>query len=356
MTKSINWRLYVPLGLLVFFLLLWLLRGMLTPFLLAALFAYLFNPMLHKMEQRGVSRGIGVSIIFVFTTVMLLLGVLILLPAIGNSFEQYAALLPEFLERMQTEVVSALAASNDGEAPDIKAWIMSNLDKLQGVAAHVWNFLAAGQATISQIFMTLLLLPVVSFYLMRDWPSLLDRIHAIVPRSVEPRVIQLAHESDDALSSFLRGQCLVVLAQMIIFSVGLLIVGVEFALAIGLFAGLMAFIPYLGLIVGLTTAGISGYVGGGWESVAYVCLVFGIAQVLEIAVLTPKLLGDQVGLHPVAILFAVLAGGHLFGVVGVLVAVPVTAVLAVLLRHAYTEYKNSDYYQEHHPVTEAEEG
>lgn len=344
-TKQINWRLYVPLGLLGFFIFIWLLRGILTPFLLAALFAYLFNPVLAKMERRGVSRGIGVTMIFVLGTIALLLTILLIVPLFGETFSRYVDMLPEFLEKMQAEIVSLLGTDENGEAINIKDWILSNMDKLQGVASGLWSVLAAGQATLSQIFITLLLLPVVSFYLMRDWPVLLDRIHAIIPRSVEPKVVQLSKESDDALGSFLRGQCMVVLAQMIIFSVGLMIIGIEFALAIGLFAGMMAFVPYLGLIVGITTAGVSAYVGGGLESVFWVCVVFGVAQALEIAVLTPKLLGEQVGLHPVAILFAVLAGGHLFGVVGVLVSVPVTAVLAVLLRHAYSDYKNSDYYQ-----------
>jgi predicted PurR-regulated permease PerM len=192
----------------------------------------------------------------------------------------------------------------------------------------------------------IILIPVITFYLLRDWDHLVNYVRDILPRSIEGKVVQLAQESDEVLGAFLRGQMLVMLALGIIYSIGLSIVGVEFSLLIGLFAGLLSFIPYMGLIVGVLIAGVAVlFQTGELISLLWVFLVFGIAQMIEGMFLTPVLVGDRIGLHPVAVIFAVLAGGQLFGFFGILLALPVFAVLAVLLRHAHKKYKGSKIYQ-----------
>jgi predicted PurR-regulated permease PerM len=192
----------------------------------------------------------------------------------------------------------------------------------------------------------IVLIPVITFYLLRDWDLLVSYLRDILPRSIEANVSQMARESDQVLGAFLRGQMLVMLALGVIYSIGLRIVGVEFSLLIGLFAGLLSFIPYMGLIVGVLIAGVAVlFQTHDVTDLLWVLLVFGIAQVIEGLFLTPVLVGDRIGLHPVAVIFAVLAGGQLFGFFGILLALPVFAVLAVLLRHAHKKYKDSEIYQ-----------
>jgi predicted PurR-regulated permease PerM len=195
--------------------------------------------------------------------------------------------------------------------------------------------------------MNLLVAVVVTFYLMRDWDRLMERLRALLPRRSEAIIVRLAGQSDEVLGAFLRGQLLVMLALGLIYSLGLSIIGLDFALLIGLVAGLISFVPYLGTIVGVLTALIAALIQF-QEPIylLYVGLVFGVGQVLEGMVLTPWLVGDRIGLHPVAVIFAVLAGGQLFGFVGVLLALPVAAVAAVLLRYARERYQQSDLYQD----------
>jgi predicted PurR-regulated permease PerM len=186
---------------------------------------------------------------------------------------------------------------------------------------------------------------VVTFYLLRDWDILVAQVQSLLPRKIEPVVSRLARESDEVLGAFLLGQFMVMLILSAVYSIGLLAVGVNFALVIGVLAGLLCFVPYLGLIVGLTAASIAALIQ--FQDLLHLLLVwavFGVGQMLEGSVLTPKLVGDRIGLHPVAVIFAVLTGGHLFGFLGILLALPTAAVIMVLLRHTRDEYLHSVLY------------
>jgi predicted PurR-regulated permease PerM len=188
----------------------------------------------------------------------------------------------------------------------------------------------------------LVLIPVVTFYLLRDWDILIARIDELLPRQYQPIVAKLAKDSDDVLASFLRGQFMVMLALGAIYSVGLWFIDLKLALLIGMMAGLVSFVPYLGFILGIIAASVAVLLQTQeLMQLIPVFIVFGIGQALEGMVLTPLLVGDRIGLHPVAVIFAVLAGGQLFGFVGILLALPVAAVLAVLLRYAHGQYKSS---------------
>ncbi|MGH8595571.1 MAG: AI-2E family transporter, partial [Gammaproteobacteria bacterium] len=191
----------------------------------------------------------------------------------------------------------------------------------------------------------LLLVPVVTFYLLRDWDILVRNIDDLLPRRIEPRVRKIVQEIDAVLAEFLRGQLSVMLALAILYITGLWLVGLDLAFAIGLVAGLVSFVPYLGVIVGVLLAGIAALLQFGelWHLLGVVA-VFGVGQLLEGMVLSPLLVGERIGLHPVAVIFAVMAGGQLFGFFGVLVALPVAAAIVVLLRHSRDEYKRSGLY------------
>jgi predicted PurR-regulated permease PerM len=186
---------------------------------------------------------------------------------------------------------------------------------------------------------------VLTFYLLRDWDVLVARFRELLPRRISGKFIEMSLECDDMLAGFIRGQLMVMLALAIIYTVGLSLIGLELALLLGVIAGLVSFVPYLGLIVGIALAGLAAFFQfGEWLPVFYVVIVFTVAQSIEGMLLTPHFVGERIGLHPVAVIFAVLAGGKLFGFTGVLLALPVAAVVMVLLRHAHQRYVSSHLY------------
>jgi predicted PurR-regulated permease PerM len=193
----------------------------------------------------------------------------------------------------------------------------------------------------------LVLIPVVWFYLLRDWDRLVGWIDRILPRSIEPTVAHLAREADAVLGAFVRGQLLVMLALAIYYGVALTLIGISVGPLIGMVAGLLSFVPYLGFITGFAAAIIASLVThGDWTHLLMVIGVFVVGQLLEGYVLVPRLVGEKIGLHPVAVIFAVLAGGYLFGFLGVLLALPAASVILVLLRYLAQRYKQSDLYTE----------
>lgn len=195
--------------------------------------------------------------------------------------------------------------------------------------------------------MNLVLIPVVAFYLLRDWDIMVDKIRDLLPKRYEATVVKLTKESDLVLGAFLKGQFSVMLALASIYSIGLWIVDLDLALLIGMVAGLISFIPYLGSIVGVAAGCMAAFVQfHEFMSIIPVLVVFGIGQTLEGVLLTPWLVGDKVGLHPVAVIFAVLAGGQLFGFIGILLALPAASVIMVLIRHVHELYKDSQLYSE----------
>jgi len=194
-------------------------------------------------------------------------------------------------------------------------------------------------------FANFLLMFVVTFYLLRDWDYIIAKTHALLPRKKEKNIVIIVKESDEVIGAFFRGQMLVMIALSVIYTVGLKIVGLETALLIGVLSGMVSFVPYLGFFVGILIASFVALMQyQEFLPLLYVVIVFMVGQMLEGMVLTPWLVGDKIGLHPVAVIFSVLAGGQLFGFVGILLALPVAAVIAVVLRHILARYTNSDMY------------
>ena len=193
----------------------------------------------------------------------------------------------------------------------------------------------------------LFMIPVITFYLLRDWDVFMAKIRELIPRSKVDMVVELAERSDEVLGGFLRGQMLVMVGLGIIYSIGLSLVGLDMAIVVGMFAGLVSFVPYLGLIVGILIAGIMAiFQFHDWAHPFAVVMVFVVGQMVEGMVLTPKFVGDRIGLHPVAVLFAVLAGGQLFGFIGILLALPAAAVFNVFLAYFKNHYLLSDVYMD----------
>lgn len=216
-----------------------------------------------------------------------------------------------------------------------------------GAVKGIVGVISSSGVTLLAWIGNLVLIPVVTFYMLRDWDIMVARVHELIPRRYEAVVSQLARASDEVLGAFLRGQLMVMMALGGIYSVGLSIVGLELAVLIGMLAGVVSFVPYLGFIVGIVVAGVAAIMQfQELLPLLYVVIVFGIGQMIEGMLLTPLLVGEKIGLHPVAVIFAVLAGGQLFGFVGILLALPVAAVVMVVLRYTHERYVGSSLYAE----------
>jgi predicted PurR-regulated permease PerM len=235
--------------------------------------------------------------------------------------------------------------SLDFSTDKIRESLISYWKEASGAVLGLIGKVSAGGQTMLAWLMNLVLIPVVTFYLLRDWDKLVEGVRTLIPRKSEPVVSTLCREIENVLGAFIRGQLMVMIALGLIYTVGLWAIGLDLALIIGMGAGLLSIVPYLGTIVGVLAAVIA--VVFQFQDVLHTVLVlavFGVGQSLEGMVLTPKLVGDRVGLHPVAVIFAVLAGGQLFGFLGILLALPAASALNVLVAYMHRRYRESDLY------------
>ncbi len=330
--------------------LLYLLAPILTPFLLSAFLAYIGDPAVDRLEKIKFSRTLSVVFVFFLMLIIGLSFILIVFPLIEEQIRRLLLRLPLMIDWVQSEFVPWVT-QRFGLEPDsinldgIKQSLTGHWQALGNVAGKFLTRISASGQLILLWVSYILLVPVVTFYLLRDWDDLVIKIRALIPRKNETVIVKLVKECDAVLSEFFRGQLLVMFAQGVIYSLGLWIVGLEFSLLIGMIAGLVSFVPYLGAIVGITVASIAAFMQ--FHDVAhiiYVLIVFGAGQTLEGVVLSPLLIGDRIGLHPVAVIFAVMAGAQLFGFFGMLIALPAAAVIVVLLRYFHEQYLSSNFY------------
>jgi len=329
--------------------LLYFLGPILAPFLVSAGLAYLGDPLVDRLELLGLSRTLGVCIVFVVFFGVVITALVLMVPMLEEQVVTFAQNIPDWLKWVQDvglpKIGVHLPAGIRLDAVGLRNAVTHNLSQAGDIASTVFDRVKESTPALLGFIANLLLIPIVSFYLLRDWDLLVARIDQMIPPRLRPHAESLARETDGVLSALIRGQLLVMAALAAIYSIGLTIAGLKVALLIGICAGMVSFIPYLGFIGGLVAASIAMVVQT-QEVTPLLCvaIVFGIGQVLESGVLTPMLVGDRIGLHPVAVIFAILAGGQLFGFVGVLVALPVAAVIAVLLRHARQHWLRSPLY------------
>ncbi|MDX1497660.1 MAG: AI-2E family transporter [Salinisphaeraceae bacterium] len=326
-----------------------LLQPILLPFVIASALAYLGDPIVDWLQRHRLSRSMGVVVVFVGLTVINLLGLLLVLPMLQDQIMLFLSNLPGYLQWMyglvQPWLGPLVPEDPSFDAEGLRKVISDHVNEAGGVLTALWSTLSQPGMMIIALIGNLVLVPVLTFYLLRDWDRLVAHIRDLLPRRILPKVTEIAVETDTVLSAFIRGQLLVMLALGILYSFGLWLAGLDFALLIGMAAGLVSFVPYLGFIVGLLSASIAILVQTQeLMPLLWVLAVFGVGQVLESSILTPLLVGDRIGLHPVAVIFAVLAGGQLFGFMGVMLALPVAAVAAVLLRHAKQHWLQTELY------------
>jgi len=347
MTDSNRW--YWLAVIVVSGLLIYLLAPVLTPFLIAAILAYIGDPLVDRLETYKIPRTLAVTIVFIVLTLVAVIALIILVPMLEKQISTLMNKIPGYIQALTTQFIPWLNERFNMQleinADTLKTSLQGHWKEAGGIVSTTLGYVTHSGALIIAFIGNLVLVPVVTFYLLRDWDILVARVHELLPRNSEPVISQLTKQSDEVLGSFLRGQMLVMLALAVIYSVGLGIIGLDLALLIGLIAGLVSFVPYLGFIIGIGIAGIAAiFQFHDVTHIAYVIIVFAIGQMAEGMFLTPKLVGDRIGLHPVAVIFAVLAGGQLFGFVGVLIALPLAAVIAVVMRYLHEQYKTSSMY------------
>nr|WP_250887350.1 MULTISPECIES: AI-2E family transporter [unclassified Rhodanobacter] len=335
--------------------LIWLLAPVLMPFAVAAMLAYLGDPLADRLERLGLNRMWAATIVFVVIMVVVVGVLLLLIPLIARQVENLINNLPRYGDWAQNTVWPWLQARlhldpHTFDSDRLLTAIKEHMASIGGVATAVLGKVSRSGLGIAMWLTNLVLIPVVAFYLLRDWDRLVAKVDGMLPRSIQPTVAYLASESDKILGAFVRGQLLVMLALGVFYGAGLGVVGLTVGPLIGMVAGLLSFVPYLGFIIGFVAAIVAALVQyGDWTHVLLVCGVFAVGQLLEGYVLVPKLVGDKIGLHPVAVMFAVLAGGYLFGFLGVLLALPAASVIMVLLRYLIERYRMSELYNEAGP-------
>ena len=340
------------------FWLVWMLGPILTPFVLAALLGWLGDPLVDRLQRAGRSRPVAVSIVFVLMSLALVLALLILVPMIEKQIVTLITALPEYRDWFMYQAVpwierhTGFALMEWLDPNRVVEWVRGHWQQAGGVAAAFFGYLSRSGVAMIAWIANVLLLPILTFYFLRDWDKLVAHVATMIPRDHLGTVSRLASESSDVLSAFLRGQFLVMLALGFIYAIGLTLVGVKLGLLIGVIAGLISFVPYLGAATGIVLALIAAIVqsqGFDLTLLILVGVVFTVGQLLESYVLTPRIVGDRIGLHPVVVVFAVMAGGQLFGFLGMLLALPTAAVANVLLRFATERYTQSELYAGERP-------
>ena len=335
---------------LVFAALLHWLGGILTPFLVGAILAYFGSPLVTWAQRHRIPRTLGTLLVILIILLLVLALLLVLIPLVQNEVTQLFRRVPELAANLYAHLApwlrDTLGIEISLDLASVKELITENLDSAEALTLKFLYGVKAGGTVVLGILINLALIPVVMFYLLRDWDRIVARVDGLLPRRWLPRVRQIAHEIDRVLAEFLRGQLAVMGVLAVYYSIGLSIAGLQFALPIGILTGLLVFIPYvgfgLGLVLGLLAALLQW---SGWPGFFAVLAVYGIGQLLENYVLVPLLVGDRIGLHPLAVIFALLAFGELFGFAGVLMALPVSAALLVGLRHLRQTYFASDLYR-----------
>jgi predicted PurR-regulated permease PerM len=342
------WYWAVFFGALV--LAIYLLGPVLTPFVISFSLAYLLHPSVDWLERHRIPRGLGVTLVFGLGALIVALIILLLIPTLQTQIARLEVFLPQaniWLQQQALPWISRRIGVNVARLDSgwLTQWLQENFTAAGSFATNALKYVTSSGMQVAATVANLFLVPIVTFYMMRDWYSMLQSVGNLVPRPLLPAVGDLAREADDVLAAFLRGQMLGMMTLGAIYGTGFWIAGVEFAMLIGIFAGLVSFVPYLGVAMALFSAMITATVTGAEPAVyAYILVVVGIGQALEGSVVTPLLVGDRIGLHPIMVIFLVLAGGQLFGFVGVLVALPVGAVLSVFFRHLQEIYKRSELY------------
>jgi predicted PurR-regulated permease PerM len=334
-------------------LVVWLLGPVLTPFVVAAVLAYALTPLVNKLDHAWggkLPRVVAVLVVELVFVLVVLAVALLIVPILAKEIPLLREQLPLLAERMNAWLAPMLASLGLNVALDVasvKAFVLKYLNaNIEDGFTALLSSLKVGGSMALALVGNAILIPVALFYLLMDWSGFVKRLVELVPPRLRTAYDSFVDEADDVLGQYLRGQLLVMLILAVYFSVGLALFGLDLALPIGVFTGLAIFVPYVGFGVGLVLALLAGLLEfASMKAVIMVAVVYGVGQLVESLYLTPRLVGERIGLHPLAVIFALLAFGQMFGFVGVLIALPASAVLLVAIRRVRKQYLASDLYR-----------
>jgi predicted PurR-regulated permease PerM len=341
-------------GLAVALVGLYLLRGVMLPFVAGMAIAFFLDPLADRLERAGLSRTAATAAITGLFFVLIVLLAVILVPVIQEQVVAFIHRVPSYADalndRIHPLIVELKRKLSKGDMDKLRTSVGEHAGEAVTWALDLLKQVLTGGLAIINVLSLLFITPIVTFYMLRDWDRMVDKVDSWLPREHADTIREQVAEINRTLAGFIRGQALVCLALGAFYGIGLSLVGLDLGLVIGLGAGLISFVPYLGTIAGFIAGiGLALAQSQSWELPAMVAGIFIAGQMLEGNVLTPKLVGDKVGLHPVWIMFALLAGGGLFGFVGLLLAVPVAAIIGVLSRSALRRYLRSSLYHGQSP-------
>jgi predicted PurR-regulated permease PerM len=325
------------------------LEPVLTPFLVGAVLAYLGTPIVDRLAAHGVPRSLAALLVVLLFALAIAALFLVLIPLVQSEFVLAAKRLPDLIAQVMAYtapwVEEHFGIHLTFDFATIRDFLAENMQSAQEVSLRLLSGVRAGGLIVLSLLVNLALIPVVTFYVLRDWNAIIARIDDLTPQRWRAKTRLIATQIDGVLAEFLRGQLLVMLVLAVYYSIALWIVGLDRAFAIGILTGVLVFIPYVGFGLGLILGVLAAILQwSGWPGFLAVLAVYGVGQLLENYVLIPYLVGDRVGLHPLAVIFALLAFGELFGFAGILLALPVSAALLVGLRHVRAAYVDSPVY------------
>jgi len=322
--------------------LVWLLSPILAPFLFAAILAYICNPLVDRLTRRRVPRTLAVVLVLLLVLALVVGFLLVVLPVFYKESRLLMEKLPGFVAWFNEHAAPWLREKLDInvqlDVESARAAAREVLAENEDLPKQLLGSLKVGGLVLLGVVANLLLVPVVLFYLLRDWNQLVANVAALIPPHAQPKAAAIATEIDGVLAEWLRGQVLVILVMSVYYVVALWLAGLQFALPIGIVTGLAVIVPYVGIVVGLVLATIAALLQDGMGSLLWVWAAIALGQALEGMVVTPLIVGERIGLHPVVVIFALLAFGQVFGFLGVLLALPASAALLVALRHVRAAY------------------
>lgn len=330
----------------VFLVLLWALGDVILPFVLGGAIAYFLDPIADRLERLGLSRAAATALITLLAVILFILLVLLVIPTLVRQTTALIETAPALAQQLQEFLTTRFPSLMD-EGSTLRSSLSSLGETIRERGGDLVNAVLGTFSSVLNVVLLFVIVPVVAFYLLLDWDRMVAEIDRLLPRDHAPVIRRLAREVDQTLAGFVRGQGTVCLILGTYYAVALMLVGLQFGIVIGFIAGILTFIPYVGaLIGGILSIGLALFqFWGEWWLIVIVWAIFQSGQFVEGNVLTPKLVGSSVGLHPVWLIFALSAFGALFGFVGLLVAVPVAAALGVLTRFAIQQYRDSRLYR-----------
>ena len=346
-------RILILAGIALILWVLYLLKPVVVPFVAAFLIAYLFSPLVDVLHRIGLARWLSISIVFIGIGIVVTLVMWYLVPLVWQQLMYARDSIPAGIHWINYTFLPWLSDSfnlvpmeidTDQISSVVMDYVQTNYsaDSIQAMLLK----LAQSGLNFIQIGGTIVLIPIIAFYFLLDWDRMLDSLRRLIPRPYEKTTLTIVSECHSVLGAFVKGQFLVMVLLGVVYAVGLQLIGLEIGLIIGMIAGLCSIIPYLGFAVGIIAAVIATFFQFGidWWQLVLVGIVFMVGQAVEGYILQPFLLGDKIGLSPVAVVFAVLAGAQLAGFLGMLIALPVAAVIVVLLRHIREYYEHTPFY------------